>query len=335
MLHNRIDYIDSMKGIAIVLMVMGHVIAWNYADYSNIVIISSNQSSAIKAGGLVWQFIYSFHMALFFMVSGFLSYKEGVLPSLLVFLKKKSKRLLIPWMATFGIAYMLRGDYGYWFLLSLFEVSIVGYMIIFMSNILKIKNIFLDVVIIVVVWLLLRNISEVNLCGVEVGRFVNDLLPFCVGILLSKYANFYKVCCESELFLVVLILLYVVLFSSQYLQGLGAGFALVSRYSSLLLHISAPLIVWHICANCHYNQFFEVLIYLGKKTMPIYILHMAFVIQIPSIGEFILEQNFTTSITIQLTYSLLFSFIAIFWSLIVYKIINKSRTLSGLFFGES
>ena len=76
----RIEYIDAIKGFAIFLMVMGHAIAWNYADYTKVCIYSPNQLSNIKIGGMIWQLIYSFHMPLFFMISGFLSYKITTVP---------------------------------------------------------------------------------------------------------------------------------------------------------------------------------------------------------------------------------------------------------------
>ena len=68
-MKERFEYIDSIKGFAIFLMVMGHVIAWNYTDYKTVCIYDFKQLPNIKLGGLVWQIIYSFHMPLFFMVS--------------------------------------------------------------------------------------------------------------------------------------------------------------------------------------------------------------------------------------------------------------------------
>lgn len=47
----RIEYLDAIKGFAIFLMVMGHVIAWNYADYSRICIYDPNQPINVKMGG--------------------------------------------------------------------------------------------------------------------------------------------------------------------------------------------------------------------------------------------------------------------------------------------
>lgn len=47
----RIEYLDAIKGFAIILMVMGHVIAWNYADYREICIYNFNQPINVKIGG--------------------------------------------------------------------------------------------------------------------------------------------------------------------------------------------------------------------------------------------------------------------------------------------
>lgn len=47
----RIEYIDAIKGIAIILMVFGHVIAWNYGDFKDIVEYNVDQSVQLKVGG--------------------------------------------------------------------------------------------------------------------------------------------------------------------------------------------------------------------------------------------------------------------------------------------
>ena len=55
----RLDYIDEIRGIAILLVVVGHIIQFNG--------ISKNNS--------VFEFIYSFHMPLFFAISGYITQK--------------------------------------------------------------------------------------------------------------------------------------------------------------------------------------------------------------------------------------------------------------------
>lgn len=103
-MKQRIEYIDAIKGLAIFLMVMGHAIAWNYDDYNAVCNFHPEQTINVKMGGAIWQLIYSFHMPLFFMVSGFLMYKAYQWSDFLSFTKKKIIRLLLPWgFVQFGL----------------------------------------------------------------------------------------------------------------------------------------------------------------------------------------------------------------------------------------
>lgn len=74
----RLQYLDSIKGFAIFLMVLAHAIAWQFEDYREVVWLQENMTNNVLNAGFIWQFIYSFHMPLFFMVSGFLLYKPEV-----------------------------------------------------------------------------------------------------------------------------------------------------------------------------------------------------------------------------------------------------------------
>lgn len=79
-LVKRNPFIDSLKGVAIILVVLGHVISL----YSN------------EATNPVFRFCYSFHMALFFVISGYLS--GGRKDFGTGWLKKRACKLLIPWV---------------------------------------------------------------------------------------------------------------------------------------------------------------------------------------------------------------------------------------------
>lgn len=63
MTMKRLLWADSLKGILIVLVVLGHAI-----------------QETLKVGCFenhVWNYIYSFHMPAFMAVSGFLNYRMG------------------------------------------------------------------------------------------------------------------------------------------------------------------------------------------------------------------------------------------------------------------
>lgn len=123
-LKTRLPYIDSLKGFAILLVVLGHVLQHYYPD-----------------GNFCYRAIYSFHMPLFMFVSGYVSYKAvewGVV-------KKRAIQLLIPFFSYIFLKYgmdivfgdadcslpvfllhaILRPDAGLWFLWALFYITIL------------------------------------------------------------------------------------------------------------------------------------------------------------------------------------------------------------------
>ena len=61
--QKRIDWLDVAKGIAIILVVIGHVGTSYHA--------SGQYTDALLVNGSV-QFVYSFHMAVFMFISGLL-----------------------------------------------------------------------------------------------------------------------------------------------------------------------------------------------------------------------------------------------------------------------
>ena len=68
----HIDYLDTLKGIAIILMLVGHCLAWNYEDFLTI-IFNEKRSDMFW-----WHVIYSFHMPLFFWISGYLLPRQSL-----------------------------------------------------------------------------------------------------------------------------------------------------------------------------------------------------------------------------------------------------------------
>ncbi len=70
---NRVEYIDIARGIAILLMIVGHIV-----DHD----------------GWIRKFIFSFHMPLFFIVTGFF-YRDKPWKSLLI---GQFKKILVPYM---------------------------------------------------------------------------------------------------------------------------------------------------------------------------------------------------------------------------------------------
>lgn len=131
-MKNRIDYIDEMKGFAILLVTMGHV----YLPYTQ---ESYNHPVA--------QMIYSFHMAFFYFLSGFMLAKTHKIDHIDVrgFILKKLQTLILPWLSfSFIVAFFLQRGVddvfdisklnfypvsGYWFLPLLF-IFMIAWLIV-------------------------------------------------------------------------------------------------------------------------------------------------------------------------------------------------------------
>ena len=115
-MSGRIEWLDLAKGMAIFLMVCGHT----------------------SIPGNVSNWIWSFHMPLFFLVSGMLFFPERY-PSFGGFLKKRCRTLLLPWLvfSLVSVCYAPaesltalsegRNLGALWFLPVLFVTELLGY----------------------------------------------------------------------------------------------------------------------------------------------------------------------------------------------------------------
>jgi fucose 4-O-acetylase-like acetyltransferase len=79
----RLDWLDAAKGLGILLVTLGH----------------TDIPSQLKT------YIYTFHMPLFFFLSGYL-FTLKKFPNLKVFLSKRTKSLVLPYLCFSLVAYI-------------------------------------------------------------------------------------------------------------------------------------------------------------------------------------------------------------------------------------
>lgn len=115
----RLEYIDAMRGLAMVLVVVGHVLLFAFKDAGNVLFRVLNVEIEVP---------------LFFMVSGYLMKVPE--HRYLSFFKKKAFLLCVPaaifmavyvWMNGYDYlsAWIDSDKYGYWFTFSLFEFIVL------------------------------------------------------------------------------------------------------------------------------------------------------------------------------------------------------------------
>jgi len=189
-------HLDYLKGLAILLMVMGHALAWSYPNWSFLTVNWSSMSPQEFNASFVWKIIYSFHMPLLFFVSGFLFYKDKTLTIDLVLqlTLKRIQRLLIPYLTTGIFVYLLKGYFGYWFFLVLFVLSIIVLLELYFEERYHVGvrvelfcHFFMFVILNIVSRLCLKQlpIEFSNFSGIA-----QYYLSFITGYLLHKYSRF-------------------------------------------------------------------------------------------------------------------------------------------------
>ena len=333
----RIGYLDAIKGFAIILVVIGHVLAWNFHDLN--VMMHPLCVEDIKFG-LLWNLMYSFHMALFFMVSGYLVNFTG--KSKKIFIKKKIHRLLIPYITTGFIILVVRGHYGYWFFLSLFELFTLAALIDYAlsknnskSDI--IKNFSLVLVLWGVLYLIHRSISFDTNIG-DFGKFISYYPAFMLGFLMRKHqALFEKLIIRNNYSLYFISFLF--LFSLHYCYLLPFPIfisKLLVNVSSIAIQLIGSLFIFNLFNHTPpdsviHKNFSKV----GRYSMDIYVFHILFVMSIPQIGPFIRDNlNFVSSICLQICFSLAFTAFAIMASIVVAKFVRRSILLNKILLGN-
>ena len=340
MMEKRIEYIDSIRGLAIFLVVMGHAIAWNYGDWQQICVFSPSQPKSYWVGGVVWQVIYSFHMALFFMVSGFLS-GVSLVSRENIFRKiwKKTERLFIPYIVTTGLVLVAGSNHVYWFLLSLFEISLVGFLLLMLLRIFwsgNEPNIYVDLFVFGFMYLLLR-VSTLSSCFsfIDAG-VVKYFIPFTFGMLMRRHKWIERVVAGKHTFSFCF-LIYMLLFASRYLPDCPQLYIWIFKidFYFSVFSLLACILVFNIFMNGINPRLLGVLSYLGKISLPIYILHILFVVRLPVVGHWMLNQPMMTAVTLQVVYCAILSGIAIVLCVLSYKLLCRSWIIKKLVFGES
>lgn len=170
------NYISNLKGLLIILVVVGH--------FAQILIgVFSDELKFIPQASVL--FIYSFHMPLFVFVSGYLSKNiekrrdrvliDTLLPYLIFQLTiGVAKAVLMNDMSTFSNLFY--PEFGLWYLISLLIWRT------FLPNLLKIKYIFVVAVI--------MNLTTCLFTGMDNNLALQRTVGFLVYFLLGYYAKF-------------------------------------------------------------------------------------------------------------------------------------------------
>lgn len=305
MLKREVNLIDFMKGLAILLVVFGHSIQVNYTNFDEI---------------LIFKFIYSFHMPMFILISGYLAAKSLSLRGCNIekCIFQKAFFLLIPYFSWYFLGFILSGtfsfynildylklliedvDRGLWFLYILFLL----YTVLYVSSKFKYKYLVLIIFVLIIPMnkIFGMHLLKWYLIFFIIGMSIFDLKYFKLFILLKGIINF-KIFKYS-----IFVLFSISLFFWERTYMINSIFS-NSYYLfayKFLVSILGMLFFYFICKSFFkINLLSSIFNLFGKYSLRIYILNFIF---LAYLKEIYLIQNYLLLFIV----SILISFFSIY-----------------------
>lgn len=330
----RIEYIDYVKAFAIFLVVMGHAIQQLWG-------------TAVDCDSILYRFIYSFHMPLFFFLSGFCAYREGRSnKSILTEIQRKAIALLVPYVIWGGVRSILLNESivhcvfflvhgGLWFLLCLFEIFACFYVLErFASSINKNKKLWIDVLVYLGFAICLIVIYKFVLYGTTFALIFDiDMLTlhfkyFIFGYLLHKYSRMESLFTSPVFISVSFILFWIVLFLEY-----NPYYSIINFFTLTIAASTAILIIYNYFKSVDLSLHVKpIFLHIGRFTLDIYILHMFFFTGLKGLREYVtpLVDNLIIVLILSASLSAINMAICILFS----SIISKNKYLSLILLGK-
>lgn len=343
--NQRIEYIDALRGFAMLLVVFGHIHLRGY--------------EMVSGSSFVISMIAICNMPLFFFLSGFVSFKERTewpLRDTLHLAVKKICHLLIPFIIFCVFMAALAHDriiniladpmkHGYWFLPVLCWSYLVYYGLCWLMDRARMprryKDIFL-IAIAVVIFLwgsVLKKYSDgpSYFSGVLFTRYFHF---FICGLLARKYIKYFMKLFEEWSFFLLFLLgffLTILMWDSLSVTAsnvLSGSLTLFRVISVFITYVPLPYIYLLIIFGVFYKSYDSIknrggkyMSFIGKRTLDIYMLHYFFIPVLP----FCIE-NPNGLLYILGTFCM--TLIVVIISLFVGAVLRTSNILAFLLFGQ-
>lgn len=353
MATKRIEYIDAMRGFAMLLVVYSHIIFFGYSDMLN------------PDGGKLLTFntlFLMFRMPLFFFISGFILYKkdyEWNLNNCFSFLIKKAKIQLIPTIfflslytilmdISLGKSLISAPKAGYWFTISLFEFFVIYVIYRFICRLIKKREGF-DLILLVIGIMIdfavtiipnQLHIYDSNISLILGLPYIRYFIFFAIGTLVKKHFITVQKALDNGyitglgILIFITLSIYEITGEISFTSGLVTG--VVSRIIYLIIGFLGLMIVFSFfrkyqSAFSSETRLGKTLQYIGRRTLDIYLLHYFFLPRhLDSIGKFFTDNP---NPTLELFSSLILAALVIALCLILSNIIRISPILGHWLFG--
>lgn len=346
---DRLHYFDILKGMAIFLVVMGHVLTMCIRDIDRT---------------LLFKIIGQVHMPLFFFISGYFTYKAATTPRI----GRRFTQLIIPGIAV-GLLWMLYFPHsglqsplvmtfegmwctpfknGYWFTITLFEIIAIYAAI---TLILRRSDFFRSMLLTALcVWIILVAL-QLTLGDLLIFRLMSLELvaayfpAFMAGVLARRSDGcFIESCLNPKVYTTALLAAGVLLYIQMYPWEFSRFHPLVFTVSAPALHIALAIVgialvkPWSECALAPDGTAGERKVamtweYIGKNSLAVYLLHYFFLFPMPWLREPLREMGL--DIVPAFTVAFIAASLIVAMTLLANYIISRSPVLARLLTGKS
>lgn len=341
-MKKRLEHIDILKGLAIFLMVMGHVLSWNALDSGTPRTVDS---------WFIREVIYSFHMPLFIFMSGYvidLKAEKWGGQRCERTIQSRLRSLVLPCISwkTVGLvcsvistgAFVINYEVP-WFLRTLFEISLLFVLVkgcCCRFNISLNLEILLYCIVYIFIFIGSRIFKQTIVDTIVNFTSLHIMYPyFILGYLFHKKESLFQRNCLFTLSVIIYIISF---YYYQYIET-SATIHAILRY---IMSSSAIYTIYTLfkCYTSKDGIIFNWCNIMGKHSIEIYLLSSFFTPRFPEVSRFIynlsLRSNeyLASSIFIQVVLGVSLSAYCVVCCMLASKIICKSKYGAYLMFGK-
>lgn len=316
-MQQRYNYIDRLKGLAIILVVIGHILSFS-------MIGDRNPINTV---------ITSFHMPLFIFLSGVVI-KE---PKLGKALFKRLLQLLVPFLVVGLLFNLCINDSfesffangfkkGYWYLwvLAVYNLFLLSTKIFLLKRYHFIKDFIIGFVFFLFLKFLSQRVGTND--WFSLSLMSNLWLYFYAGFLVRRYNGINWIIKKKSLFSIAFISYIPLLI--LYDKGTIVHFAQIVPLTAIII-----LLYIFVCRNDKYSKIENLLEWIGKRTLDIYIYHYFIlqIINIPYLGNWFIEtSNYFLEMIVLFVMAVVISWTCIYMG----KVVRLSPLLKKFVYGR-
>lgn len=342
--NNRIEYLDALRGVTMIMVVVYHVSAL----YLGVSYSPEN----------FHYYIAQIRMPLFFFVSGFVLYKASFVWDFVAALKYLGKKfpiqILFPFIVFCIYVYIRDLDFtesitnlhkaGYWFTFTLFTYYIIYALIQYIFHKYKIKKLgYISLLYFVIGIFLYYNGVTYVLKGFNIPQAVIGFLGtenmlyfifFLLGTIVRKYFPIYEKILDKSYTILICISIFLIL---NLFVGINSSPKAIQKIYNLILSVSGITTVFALFRSnknffCGKNYLSKGLIFIGRRTLDIYLFHFFFLYN-GFINDFPILHKLAEYPLIEFFISFVISLLVILVSIVIGSIIRLAPPIAMYCFG--